>query len=81
MRQETLTHVGILGMRWGVRRSKTGYRSKSIKAAVARRSNDKVDDGFKRWDENVKKRDSAIAAGKKVNTSKLAYEKTKLIKR
>ena len=77
MRQETLTHVGILGMRWGVRRSKTGYRSKSIKAAVARRSNDKVDDGFKRWDENVKKRDSAIAAGKKVNASKLAYEKNK----
>ena len=51
------------------------YRPKSIKAAIAKRSNDKVDAGFKNWNENVKKRDDAIELGKKSNAAKLAYEK------
>lgn len=44
---------------------------------MAKRSNDKVDKSFKKWQDNSKKRDSAIEFGKKANTSKIAYEKDK----
>jgi hypothetical protein len=71
----TLTHHGVKGMRWGVRRDKTGYSSTSLKAARARRQNAKVDAGFKDWEENAKKKDRAIELGKKANAARMAYER------
>ena len=82
-------HHGIKGMKWGVRRyqNKDGslteagknrkYKSTGIKSALAKRSNKKVDAGFKKWDENNKKKENAIELGKKRNTAKIAYEKDK----
>lgn len=72
-----LYHHGVKGMKWGVRRSRQqlGYKSTSLKSAIARRSNEKVDAGFKDWKENAQKRDAAIDLGKKANAAKIAYEK------
>ena len=75
-------------MKWGVRRyqntdgsltpaGKKRYKTTGIRAAIARRSNEKVDKGFNDWKENAKKRDDAIALGKKANVAKIAYEKDK----
>jgi hypothetical protein len=83
-----LSHAGIKGMKWGVRRyqnsdgtltdaGKKRYRSTGVRSALARRSNEKVDKGFTDWKENAKKRDDAIALGKKANVAKIAYEKDK----
>ena len=71
--EDYLIHYGVKGMKWGVRRS--GYRSTGIRSALARRSNEKIDKSFKNWNENAKKRDSAIELGKKANVAKIAYEK------
>lgn len=56
-----LYHYGIKGMRWGVRR--------------ARRENEKIDRSFKKWNENAKKRESAIDLGKQANKSRMDYER------
>lgn len=74
--EEYLAHYGIKGMKWGVRR-KSSYRSTSVRSALARRSNDKVDKSFKDWGDNTKKKEDTIALGKKANAAKIAYEKDK----
>lgn len=73
--QDELYHYGVLGMKWGHR--KASYSSTGIRSALARRSNEKVDAGFKNWDENTKKKTNAIELGKKANLSKRAYESNK----
>lgn len=67
-----LIHYGIPGMKWGVR--KKDYSSTSVRAAMARRQNDKVDAGFKNWNDNSKKKANAIDLGKEMNTNRMAYE-------
>lgn len=64
-------------MKWGVRRADKGYKSTGLRSAIARRSSEKVDKGFKDWKKNSEKRDNAIDLGKKANQSKIAYEKDK----
>lgn len=73
--ESELYHHGIKGMKWGHRKSQ--YKSTGIKSAIARKQNEKVDDSFKKWNENAKKRADAIDLGKKANASKLAYERNK----
>ena len=75
MYNDELYHFGVKGMRWGHR--KNNYRSTSVRSAIARRENNKVDKGFKDWNENAKKRDNAIELGKKANASRRAYENDK----
>lgn len=75
MYDNELYHFGVKGMRWGHR--KNSYRSTSVRSAIARRENNKVDKGFKDWNENAKKRDNAIELGKKANASRRAYENDK----
>ena len=79
MYENELTHYGIKGMKWGVRRNpkQLGYKSTGIRSALAKRSNDKVDESFKNWNENSKKKQNAIDLGKRANASKIAYEKDK----
>lgn len=72
--EDYLMHHGVKGMKWGVRKD---YRPTSIRSAIARRQNAKVDKGFKKWNEGANNKQTAIDAGKKRNASKLAYEKDK----
>ena len=60
---DELYHYGVLGMKWGKRKS--SYSSTGLRSAMARRSNEKVDAGFKKWKENSIKRADAIELGKK----------------
>ena len=69
---DELYHHGVKGMKWGKRKS--NYRSTGVRAAIARKKNQKVDEGFDEWKENTKKRSDAIDLGKKANASKMAYE-------
>lgn len=76
-----LYHHGVKGMKWGVRKDRKaaqiGYKSTSIKSALSRRSNDKVDKSFKDWKDATSKRDNAIELGKKMTAAKRAYENDK----
>ena len=74
-----LQHHGIKGMKWGVRRSKKelGYKSTSFRAARAKRANDKVDKGFKNWNENAAKKSNAIDLGKQANVARMDYERNR----
>lgn len=72
---DELLHYGIKGMKWG--KHKSTYNSTGVRAVIARRSNEKVDTGFKNWDENTKKKANAVELGKKANLSKRAYESNK----
>lgn len=67
-----LIHYGVLGMKWGHRKS--DYKSTGIRSRLAKRSNDKVDESFKKWKENSDKRDKAIELGKKATLAKREYE-------
>lgn len=77
--QDYLEHYGIKGMKWGVRRTpeQLGHRSTSLRAAIARRQNAKVDKSFKKWEAESKKKNDAISLGKAANAAKMAYEKDK----
>lgn len=70
-----LSHHGVKGQKWGVRRK--DYRSRSIRGAIARRQNEKIDKSFQKWKTGADNREKAISAGKKANVSKLAYEQDK----
>lgn len=58
-----LMHYGIPGMKWGVR--KKDYSSTSVRAAMARRQNDKVDAGFKNWNDNSKRKQTLSILAKR----------------
>lgn len=70
--KDELLHFGIPGMKWG--HSKNGYRSTSVRSAIARRSNDKTDAGFNDWKKNDNQKQEAINAGKKRNELKRASD-------
>lgn len=53
---------------------KPKHRSNSLSALLARRKNQKVDEGFDNWKINVEKRDRAISLGKEWVQTKMAYE-------
>lgn len=71
IKNDALSHVGVLGMHWG--HTKKGYRSTNIRSALARRSNDVTDAGFKDWKENDQKKQHAISTGKTKNEAQRNY--------
>ena len=70
-----LYHYGVKGMKWG--RRKSTYRSTSVRSALARRSNEKIDKGFDDWKDNAMKKEDAVRLGKARNVAKIAYENNK----
>ena len=74
MNSNELYHHGVKGMKWGVHKDRSSYTSTGLRAAIARRQNEKVDAGFKKWKEDSTNRADAIMLGKKANASRMAYE-------
>ena len=74
MNSNELYHHGVKGMKWGVRKDRSSYTSTGLRAAIARRQNEKVDADFKKWKEGSTNRADAITLGKKANASRMAYE-------
>ena len=74
-----LYHHGVLGMKWGVRKNpnRTSYRSTSLRSAIARRQNEKVDKSFKQWNKGSSNRSDAISKGKIANEKRMVYESNK----
>lgn len=70
-------HTGGKEVGQAAKSGRRGYVSTSPRAALARRSNAKVDKSFKKWEQNTKKKKDAIELGKKANASKMAYQKDK----
>lgn len=84
-------HWGILGQRWGRRRfqnedgtyteagkeRRRSYSSTGIRAAIARRKNEKVDKSFKKWQEGAKNKEEAINKGKAYTQKRIEYEADK----
>ena len=60
-----LCHYGVPGMKWGKRKAKTEYKSKSIKSALARKAKKQ----FKK-DEKSKEKASEFATKKRVDIGK-----------
>lgn len=86
--REELYHHGILGQKWGVRRyqnidgsytnagkKRREYSSTSLRGAIARSKNAKIDKSFRDWKENDAKKADAIAKGLNANEKRLIYEK------
>ena len=78
-----ISHHGIKGQKWGVRRyqnydgtrtaaGKRRFTPTSVSAWKAKRENDKIDKSFHKWKESDRKRDDAIASGKNRNLAKRA---------
>ena len=74
MYHDELYHHGVKGMKWGVRKDRSNYISTGLRAAVARRQNEKIDASFKKWKEGSANRTDAITLGKKANASRMAWE-------
>lgn len=77
MNSNELYHHGIKGMKWGVHKDRSIYKSTGLRATIARKQNEKVDASFKNWKENSEKRSNAIELGKKMNQSRMEYENNK----
>lgn len=75
MNPNELYHHGIKGMKWGVSKDRSSYTSTGLRAAIARRQNEKVDASFKKWKEGSTNREDAITLGKKANASRMTYER------
>lgn len=86
--KDELYHHGILGQKWGVRRyqnedgtltgagrKRRAYSSTSLRGAIAKAKNRKINKSFEEWKINDAKKADAIEKGIKANDARLAYER------
>lgn len=82
----SLSHHGIKGMKWGVRRyqnedgsitasGRRRYSSTSLGAYIARKRNEKVNKSFQKWKENEKLKAYALQKGEEASNARMAYER------